>query len=326
MRATTWWAMSVLLCVAMGHFPRADAQGWKPQRNVELVVPSGPGSAVDLTTRELQRRLQASGLPDVSVTNKVGGAGALAWSYLNGHAGDAHYLATTLGNLLTNPITGAHPVGYKDVTPVALLFTDYITFTVRSDSPLKTGADLVNRLKKDPASVSIGIPTALGGLSHTVIGAVMKPAGIDARKLKIVVFKGGGDAGTALLGGHIDLVASAPQAFLGHLRSGSVRMIAVNAPQRQTGELANVPTWQEQGYPGVVSNWRGVLAPRGISPAQLEYWETTLQGITSTDDWKSYVEKNVSEPRFMKSTAFTAFLDGQDKILRSVLSDLGLAK
>jgi putative tricarboxylic transport membrane protein len=149
---------------------------------------------------------------------------------------------------------------------------------------------------------------------------------VDARKLKIVVFKGGGDAGTALLGGHVDIVASAPQAFLGHLRAGAVRMIAVNAPQRQTGELANVPTWQEQGYPGIVSNWRGVVAPRGISAAQLEYWESTLQRITSTDDWKAYVEKNVSEPRFMKSAEFVNFLAEQDKILRGVLSDLGLAK
>lgn len=322
MKNSARYMMLACLCAAMA----AHAQAWKPQKNVELIVPSGPGSAVDLTTRELQRRLQALGLSDVSVANKVGGAGALAWSYLNQHQADAHYLSTTLGNLLTNPITGAHPLTYKDVTPVALLFTDYITFTVRSDSPMKTGADLVNRLKKDPSSVSIGIPTALGGLSHTVIGAVMKPAGVDARKLKIVVFKGGGDAGTALLGGHVDIVASAPQAFLGHLKSGAVRMIAVNAPQRQTGELASVPTWQEQGYPGIVSNWRGVLAPRGISPAQLDYWENTFQRITSTDDWKQYVEKNVSEPHFLKSAEFRNYLEEQDKILRTVLVDLGLAK
>ncbi|HWI13893.1 MAG TPA: tripartite tricarboxylate transporter substrate-binding protein [Burkholderiales bacterium] len=322
MRAVAWCAVAASLCMTTV----ANAQTWKPQRNVELIVPSGPGSAVDLTTRELQRRMQALGMTDVSVTNKVGGAGALAWSYMNTHQGDAHYLATTLGNLLTNPITGAHPLTYKDITPVALLFTDYISFTVRADSPLKTGADFVNRLKKDPTSVAIGIPTALGGLSHTVIGAIMKPAGVDARKLKIVVFKGGGDAGTALLGGHIDIVASAPQSFLGHLKSGAVRMIAVNAPQRQAGELASVPTWQEQGYPGIVSNWRGVLAPRGLSAAQLQYWEDIFQRITSTEDWKAYVEKNVSEPRFMKSAEFRAYLDEQDKILRSVLTDLGLAK
>jgi putative tricarboxylic transport membrane protein len=322
MKNSARYLVLVCLCVATG----ANAQAWRPQKNVELIVPSGPGSAVDLTTRELQRRLQALGLSDVSVANKVGGAGALAWSYMNQHQADAHYLATTLGNLLTNPITGAHPLTYKDITPVALLFTDYITFTVRADSPLKSGADLVNRLKKDPASVSIGIPTALGGLSHTVIGAVMKPAGVDARKLKIAVFKGGGDAGTALLGGHIDIVASAPQAFLGHLKGGAVRMIAVNAPQRQTGELASVPTWQEQGYPGIVSNWRGVLAPRGISAAQLDYWENTFQRMTSTEDWKQYVEKNVSEPHFMKSAEFKTYLDEQDRILRAVLADLGLAK
>ncbi len=326
MRGAAWYASTISLCVAVIGVQPSVAQTWKPQRSVELVVPSGPGSAVDLTTRELQRRLQTMGLPDVSVANKVGGAGALAFSYLNTHQGDAHYLATTLGNLLTNPITGAHPLTYKDLTPVALLFTDYIVFTVRADSPIKTGADLVSRLKKDPASISFGIPTALGGLSHTVIGVVMKPAGVDARKLKIVVFKGGGDAGTALLGGHVDVVASAPQAFLGHMKAGTVRVIAVNAPQRQTGELASVPTWQEQGYPGIVSNWRGVVAPRGIAPAQLEYWETALQRISETADWKQYVEKNVSENRFLKSAEFRAFLDEQDKILRSVLGDLGLAK
>jgi len=326
-RAMNWARCALLVALGMvACASHAQPRGWKPEKTIELISPSGPGAAVDLTTRELQRLLQALRIGDITVSNKVGGGGAVAWAYLNGHSGDAHYLALTLGNLLTNSITGSHPLTYTDVSPIALLFTDYILFTVKSDSAIKSGTDLVTRLKKDPASVSIGIPTALGGLSHTATAAVMKSAGVDVRKLKMVVFSGAAAAATALLGGHVDVVASAAPALLPHIHAGTARGIAICAPQRQGGAVANVPTWKEQGMDGLVLNWRGVVGPKGLSAAQIAYWEDVLAQVTGSGEWKQHVERATAEPHFLRSADFRKFLDEQNAVLRSVLGELGMAR
>jgi putative tricarboxylic transport membrane protein len=317
--------IALTLCL-LGSGAVAQSPAWKPSKSIDLIVPSGAGSAVDLTGRQLQQFLQAMKLGDVSVSNRAGGGGAVGWSFMNTHAGDAHYVALTLGNLVSNQITGAHPLGPADVTPLALLFTDYIVFTTKTDSPLRTGADLVARLRKDPASVSFGIPTGLGGLSHTVTAAVLKQAGVDVRKLKLVVFKGAAEASTALLGGHVDMVVSAIPAVLPHIRSGAARGLAICAPQRMSGPAADIPTWKEQGYDRIVSNWRGVVGPRGLTPAQVAWWEDVLAKISQSDDWKAVVEKSIAQPSFMRSAEFRRFLDDESKELRVVLGELGLAK
>jgi len=315
----------IALCVLpLGGYAQPGA--WKPDKAIELIAPSGPGGAVDLAARQLQRLLVASRVGDVSVVNKVGGAGSVGMTYLNSHPKDGHYLSLTVGNLLTNPIIGVHPLTYNDLTPIVLLSTDYILFAVRSDSPLKSGADIIARLKKDPSSVSFGLATALGGVGHMATAAAMRSVGVDIRKLKLVVFKSGGDATTALLGGHVDVAAAAPPALLPHIQAGGMRGIAIGAPARQSGIGAQIPTWKEQGAPGLVLNWRGIVGPKDLSAAQVTYWEDTLARVTETGEWKQYIEKTVAEPRFLRSAEFGKFLDEQSALLRSVLGDLGMVR
>lgn len=323
-----WAARGVLLlglCL-IPHGTHAQSRVWKPEKAIELIAPSGPGGAVDLAARQLQKLLIASRVGDVTVINKVGGAGSVGMTYLNTFPGDAHYLSLTVGNLLSNPIVGVHPLTYNDVTPIALLSTDYILFGVRADSQIKSGADLIERLKKDPASASFGLASALGGVGHMATAAAMKSAGVDARKLRMVVFKSGGDATAALLGGHVDVAAAAPPALLPHIQAGTMRGIAIGAPRRQSGVGAHIPTWKEQGAEGLVLNWRGIVGPRGLSAAQVVYWEDALAHVTATSDWKQYVEKAVAEPRFLRSAEFRKFLDEQSGVVRSVLIDLGMAR
>jgi putative tricarboxylic transport membrane protein len=304
------------------------AAEWRPERNVEIIVGTGPGGGQDKTARTVQRILQERKLvaAPVSVVNKPGGGGGVGWTYLNQHAPDAHYLEIGNPTLLTNHIMGRSPMTYTHFTSIAILFTESVAFSVREESPIRTGRDLVERLRKDPASVSFSVGSSLGSANHIAAAQVAKLAGADPRRLKAVVFQGGGEAITALLGGHVDFIASAANNVVGHVAAGKIRVIAVTAPRRLPGTLAAVPTWKEQGVNVVVSNWRMIAGPKGMSPEQVAYWERALGRLVATDEWKKDLQQNDFESLFEKSDAAQRFLRSQYDEFKAELTDVGLAR
>ena len=102
------------------------AQGWAPQKNVEIVVTSAPGGSNDKTARTVERILSVHKLIAASLTvvNKPGGGGRLAFAYVDQHAGDPHYLLIGTTGLLTGHIMGTNKMSYMDFTPIASLFND----------------------------------------------------------------------------------------------------------------------------------------------------------------------------------------------------------
>ena len=300
---------------------------WRPERAVELIALNAPGGGSDRILRIMTNVLQdrrAIGVP-VAVVNKPGGGGSVAYAYLNQHPGDGHYLVLTSKAILTNNIVGQGP-SYTEFTQVATLFGEYISVTVKPDSPIKSGRDLIERLKKDPTALSFGIATSLGNFNHLGIAAAFKEAGVDVRKLRTVVFQSGGAATTAMLGGHIDVVPITAAFAASMLRNGQVRLLAVTSPGRLSGALAEVPTWREQGYDAVVSNSRSFTGPKGMSEAQIAYWEGALRRMTETEAWKKELEANFWSSEYLGGAETRKSLDRDNVVLRAFLTDLGLAK
>ena len=192
-------------------------------------------------------------------------------------------------------------------------------------SPITTGKDLAARLK-DPNSVATGFATTLGSHNHVAAGLLVKALGGNARDLKAVAFKGSAEAITALLGSHIELVTTAAGNAAPHVAAGRMRVVAVAAPQRLGGSLAHVPTWTEQGVDVVIGGWRAIMGPRGLTPAQVAYWEGVLHKATLVPEWQGDLEKNYWSNDFVTSAQFRKDLDKDYAEMRLVLSDLGLAK
>jgi putative tricarboxylic transport membrane protein len=305
----------------------AQGQSWKPEKPVELIAMNAPGGGSDRTLRIMARIMQEGRHVEIplNVVNKPGGGGSVAYAYLNQHPGDAHYLQLASKSLLTNHIAGRGP-SYGDFTPVAFLFGEYVSVTVRPDSPLRTGRDLIERMKKDPGALSFGIATSLGNPNHQAVAAALKAAGVDIRKLRTVIFPSGGAASTAMLGGHVDVVPITAAFAAAMARQGQVRVLAVTAPVRLPGVLADVPTWSEQGYDAVVSNWRSIFGPRGMSAAQIAYWEQALQRFVESDGWKQELETNFWRSEYMRSAETRKFIEQDEAQARAFLSELGLAK
>ena len=323
-------AVSKRLAAALMAFAAAGvhAQSWSPQKNVEIVVGSAPGGSNDKTARSVERMIQQLKLVPTSVTvnNRPGGGSNIAFGYVQQHAGDPHYLMVGTPSLLTNHITGLSKLHHNDYTPIASLLNDYVVFVVNASAPIRNGRDLAERLKKDPKSVSIGFATTLGSHNHIAAGLLAKTVGVNARDLKAIAHKGSAEAIANLLGGHIDLVTTAAGNIAGHVAAGKLRVIGVAAERRLPGALADAPTWKEQGVNLVFGGWRGIMAPKGITPQQSAYWEGVLRKATQAPEWKADIAKNFWFDDFVTGEQFRKDLDKDYADMKTVLVDLGLAK
>lgn len=320
------WA---LLSIAMGAFlpEHADAATeWRPAKNVEIVAGAGPASSFDRTARAVQRALRDGKLVDVpvAVINRPGGGGAIAWNYLNTHSGDGSYLAVIVPGVLTNRITGSNQLSHKDLSPLAMLYSEYVLLAVNITSPIKSGSEFIAALRKDPASLSIGVATALGGANHLAAVLALKNAGVDIKKTKFVVFPSAPESVTAVAGNHIDAVSASPGNVLP--QASRLRLLAVTAPKRLEGALQEVPTWKEQGVNAVFDSWRGIVGPKGLTRDQVAYWDAIFKRITEDPEWRREATRNYVVNSYMNSSETDIYLDQQYKELEELLGALGLVK
>lgn len=311
--------------VFIASFAYAQPASWTPSKNVEIVVQSAAGGSSDRSARVTHRILSTiPGFPSFSVNNKPGAGGMLALHYLNQHAGDAHFIATLSTTVLTNYLLGLSPLNYRHFSPLAILLREYPVFVTRPDSPITSARDLVERLRKDPSSVSFAYATARGNHNHVMIGILIKAAGGDPRKAKSIVYHAGGEATTAALGGHIDVGVVAPANVIPLLATGKIRVLGVAAPQRQSGAFAAVPTLREQGVNAVYFSWRGFMGPKGLTKAQLAFWDQSFAQLVKAPEWKQDLGRNAWAEDLMNSAQTLKHLESETESLRKLLPELGI--
>ena len=187
-------------------------------------------------------------------------------------------------------------------------------------------SDLAARIKADPGSVSIALAAARGNAYHIAAALIARTVGADSRKLKIVVFGSSADAMTALMGGHVDVASATPGAFIQLLEGKKIRITGVASPRRLGGPLAGVPTLKEQGVDVVFDVPRSVIAPKGLSPEQIKYWDGVFQRLIKTPAWKDALDKNQWDEDYMPSAELGKYLKSQHSILKDVLGELGMLK
>ncbi|MGZ8156573.1 MAG: tripartite tricarboxylate transporter substrate binding protein, partial [Burkholderiales bacterium] len=320
-------AATAFCAVAFVSGPTA-AQGWAPDRHVELTVPGGAGGSLDNTARTVQRLWQELKLVPVSsaVMNRAGGGHAIGYQYVRQRTGDPHHLGLSTSMLLSAHIAGYLPLTYTDVTPIGFLVTEYVAFAVHPDSPIKTGRDLVEALKKNPASLSFAMGAARGGTYHLATGLPLQGAGVDIKPIRMAFFSGGKQV-TQVLGNHADVAVGGLASAAPHAEGGKLRIVAVSAPQRLTGALANVPTWEELGFKaGTYGSRRSIFAPKGITAEQVAYWENVLRRVVESDEFRKIAERNYWDATFKDAAETGRLLQAEYGRLKGVMAYLGLVK
>lgn len=314
---------AALLLAATAAFPQSE---WKPTRPVELVTGTTGGGA-DRMARLVQTLMQEKKLVSepVTIAAKPGAGNSIAFSYVSQKPGDPHLLLVSTLSLSLNQLTGTSRLGFRDFTPICTLFDEYVSIVVRANSPITSGRELIERLRKDPGAVSIGI-TSAGGANHLAAAVVLKAAGIDVKKVRTVVFESAGKALLAVLGGHVDVAPTSASVPVPHLQAGTVRVIGITAPRRMPGIYSDVPTWREQGTPAEFSSYRGFSAPNDVPPNAVAYWENVFGAIDRDPRWHEEAEKNLLHRQFRKSRETQQYLGELEGPLKAVLADLGMLK
>ena len=301
---------------------------WQPEKAVELIVPTGPGGNNDKVTRLVQGILQERKLvaSPLVVINKPGGGQTVSVAYVSQRQQDPHYVLFMNPTLFTNELTGITQRRYTELTPLVLLLVENTALTVRTGSPLKGMRDLLDALKANPESLSFAMPSR-GGVPHLTVAAAVKAAGLDPRKLKVVVFKGSGESMTSLLGGHVEVMVSSVGSVVGQMQAGSVRVLGIGAAQRLAGSLASVPTFRDQGIDSTgVAAWRGFFGPQGLTAAHTAFWDDALTKMSETPEWGKNLEESNLTPQFLRSREFAKYLEAEYAAIRETMVELGFAK
>lgn len=299
-----------------------------PSGTFECLAPAGPGGGWDTTMRMVTKVLTENGFVKqaMPVVNKPGGGGGVALAYI-AKKKDPHVITVYSPPLLLINLTGQSPLGYKNITPIAMLINDFGAFAVHKDSPYKNMNDVVAALKKDPKSVKIGGTSSPGSMDHIQFLHALRVAGIEKLADVAYIAFQGGEALAALLGGHIDIYSTGMAEIVGPLEAGDIRALAITSPTRiADGPLAQVPTLKEQGIDAVFINWRGIFGIPNMPEAAKAFMEDALKKLSETKAWKDICKHNGWTEVFMGSADFAAFLDKTNEEYKVLLKEIGLYK
>ena len=317
-----------VFAIAFGLQEAAVAQNtWKPTRPVMFVVPNAPGGTSDRAARTIQRIVQAHRLLDVPIVilNRPGGSGTLALNQLRASPSDGHVVMIMNSITLSAHIAGLTPYSHAEFTPIALLVDEYYGINVRSDSPLRSAKEVIDRSRQRPESFTWGSASPTGDNYISMLMA-LKRGGVDVKRVKVVSFPGGAEIALALLGGHIDISHSGLGNVLPHVREGRMRVLAMTGPKRLWGPYAEVPTWKEVGVDMTASGWRGLLGPKVMSAQQVAFWEGLMRAISQTPEWKQDLQDNFWVNAYTGAAETKRRLDHEYTEIKQVMTELGVAK
>jgi putative tricarboxylic transport membrane protein len=290
---------------------------------LKMMIPANPGGGWDTTGRALGKALQDAGVAaSVSYENKGGAAGAIGLAqFVNSAKGDGNAMMVMGAVMLGGIITGKPPVSLTQATPIARLTSEYNVFVLPAASPLKTMADVVEQMKKDPASVKWG-GGSRGSTEHIAAAMIARAVGVDPAKINYVAFRGGGEAVAAILGNNVTVGGSGYSEFAQYIESGKMRAIAVTSAQRLKG--INVPTLKEQGIDVEIGNWRGVYGGPGITDAQRKALTDMILRAVKSKAWAEAMDKNAWTPALMTGKEFDDFVDREFASLRATMVKAGM--
>jgi putative tricarboxylic transport membrane protein len=292
---------------------------------LRIMAPAAPGGGWDQTARSMQQALTASGAAKSAQVVNVPGAGGTVGlaQFVNGAKGDGNQLMVNGFVMVGAILTNKSPVSLDQVTPIARLTEETQVMVVPANSPIKTAKDLAEAVKKDVSKVTFAGGSA-GGVDHIMAALFAGAAGADASKVNYVPFSGGGESLAAIMGGKVTAGISGYGEYEGQIKSGRLRAIGVTAPQRLPG--VDVPTFKEQGIDLVLTNWRSVVAPPGITDAQKKALGEAIDKMVKSQAWKDILKQKGWDDAYMPADAFAAFLKQEQARVRGVLQSVGLVK
>jgi tripartite-type tricarboxylate transporter receptor subunit TctC len=260
----------------------------------------------------------------VVVSNRQGAGGAVGMAAAANAKPDGYTIMTALSSISVIPEadklfnrTPAYQMA--QFAPIALVTADPTILVVPADSPWRTLAEFVADAKKRPGEISYS-SSGLYGTLHLAMEMFAHAAGI---KLKHVPFNGAGPALTALLGNHVQALASGPGVVIPQIQAGKLRPLA-NWGAKRIAAMPDVATFKELGYPSVeFTIWAGVFAPAGTPEPVLKVLRETMGRVVADGEFKSAMEKLQTPIAYLDAPEFKKFWDQDALAMAKAVQAIG---
>lgn len=323
------WALGLALSVTsvwmMTQPLTSHAQPSKP----ECIAPAKPGGGFDLTCRLAQSALKDSGaLKDpLRISYMPGGIGAVAYNAIVAQRPDeAGTIIAFSGGSLLNLAQGKFgKYNVNDVRWLAAIGADYGVMMVRDDSPYKSVKDVMAALKADPTKIIMGAGGSVGSQDWMKAALTAKAAGVDYKKMRFVAFEGGGEAVTALRGGHIQIYTGDAAEAMTMLEGGApIRVLAIYSENRLPGKLADVPTAKEQGFDIQWPIIRGFYMGPKVSNADYQWWINAFNTTMATPNYAALRTQQGLFPFDLTGDKLDAYVKQRVEEYRQLADTFGL--
>lgn len=295
--------------------------GSNARASLTLIAPANAGGGWDGAAREAQQAMRAEGIVNSpQVVNIPGAGGTIGLSQLVEMPGESTTLMvmgiTMLGAININ----GSGVNLGDVTPIARLTDDYDVVVVPIDSPYNSVDELVADWKQAPGTFAFG-GGSLGSLDQMIVAQIASAADMDPTEINYMAHSGGAELATALLSGTISASVSGYADFEDQVQAGRLKVLAVSAEEPVEG--IDAPTLVDEGYDVTLTNWRGVVAPPGITDEQRAELEAIVSEMIASDSWANALERNQWTDTSLVGEAFARNLEEEIAIVDAIWSDLG---
>ena len=316
---------SMLAVVALS----SALHAFEPKKPVCL-APAKPGGGFDLTCRLVTNSIMEAKLIDkpMIVNFMPGVVGAVGYNHVIGEpSSDPEMILDASTGSALNIAQGKF--GDHDESAVrwlAGLGTDYGAVIVRADAKWNTLQELLVDLKANPKGFALGSGGSIGSQDWFKAALIAKAAGIDPKDMKYVAFEGGGEALTALLGGHIQIYPGDIAEFSGQFDSGKYKVLAVLSDERLPGKFKDIPTAKEQGSDVVWNIWRGFYLAPNITDEQYNYWVDTINKLVNTEAFVKERELRGLFPFTKVGKDFDVFIKSEVEKFKIMAQDAGLTK
>ncbi len=306
----------------------AAQAGEYPDRPITLVAPYGAGGASDMASRTMASVLPKYIGQPVMVINRTGAGGVTGSTYVSKSRPNGYtLLLARIGSQTVSPAMKANiPYKYDDFTMLAVIELNPVICATASSKPYKSMKDFIAAVKAKPGKLSYS-SAGVGTLLHVAVPLVLKEMGVKdpLNAVNHIPYKGGGNAATAAVGGHVDLVCTNSSALSGHIAGGKLRALMITTKERQS-VAPNAPTARELGFPKieVLVGWSGIYGPPGMDAAVVGKLRNAISKVKSDKAWNKFTKALGSVPYILDGPATKKFVDDQYYAFRSLVNELGM--
>ncbi|MFP7364631.1 tripartite tricarboxylate transporter substrate-binding protein [Corynebacterium callunae] len=317
------FAVVVAVVAAFALMSAASSGGISTARSkLTIVAPAAPGGGWDGFSREAQAVMREGGIvTNPQVVNIPGAGGTIGLSQFIQEVGREDMLLTTGGVMVGAIELARNEESFDDVTPIGRLADDYSVLVVPADSPFQTLEDFLVAWEANPGQNSIS-GGSLGSIDHLLSGLLAQARGIEPSAVNYIAYSGGGEALNALLAHTTSAGISGYNEVKDQIEAGTLRALAISSETRLEGD--NVPTFIEQGVDVSMSNWRGFVAPPGISEEAKQELMDIVAELHAQPAWQEAVQRNSWVDTYQVGAEFEQFIGEEVTTARQIVKELGL--